>query len=104
MMVGLLAPHAGHIRIEGHEVPRERDAVKSLIGYVPDRPHVYGWMRVRDAIAFAKSFYPRWNDERCAELMKLFELKPRSTRPAFIQRPRRGNSRCCWPSVMSRRC
>jgi ABC-2 type transport system ATP-binding protein len=76
-MVGLLAPHAGWIRIEGIDVPGRRDAMKALVGYVPDRPHVYPWMRVEEAIAFARSFYPRWNEARCAELMKMFELDPR---------------------------
>ena len=76
MAVGLLQSTAGAIAIEGHLVPAERDAIKSLIGYVPDRPHVYPWMRVRDAIGFVRSFYPRWNQQRCDEMLKIFELPP----------------------------
>jgi len=76
MMVGLLAPHAGQIRVGGIRVPQERDAMKSLVGYVPDRPNVYGWMRVIEAIDFAKAFYPTWSDARVTELLRLFDLDP----------------------------
>jgi ABC-2 type transport system ATP-binding protein len=77
MMVGLLKPHAGAIHIAGIEVPRERDRIKPLVGYVPDRPNVYPWMRVAEAIAFARSFHRHWNEPRCDELMKMFALDPR---------------------------
>jgi len=74
MMVGLLRAHAGLIQIAGFRVPDSRERFKPLIGYVPDRPHVYPWMRVSQAIEFAKAFYPNWNDSRCNELLKLFAL------------------------------
>jgi ABC-2 type transport system ATP-binding protein len=74
MMVGLLAPHGGTIRLAGCLVPAERDAMKPQVGYVPDRLNVYGWMRVGEAISFCKAFYPRWDDDRVAELLKVFDL------------------------------
>jgi ABC-2 type transport system ATP-binding protein len=79
MMVGLLAPHGGSIHLDGLDVRRQRDEFKSHVGYVPDRPNVYPWMRVDEAIAFAKSFYiySRWNQQRCNDLLKRFELDPR---------------------------
>jgi ABC-2 type transport system ATP-binding protein len=77
MMVGLLAPTSGRIQIDGVEVPRDRNQVKTRIGYVPDRPNVYPWMRVQQAIDFVRSFQPHWNQTRCDELMKMFELDPK---------------------------
>ena len=78
MMVGLLRPHAGTITIDGIPVPQQAAAMKTHVGYVPDRPTVYGWMRVEQAVAFARSFYAgRWNDARCAELMAMFRLDPK---------------------------
>jgi ABC-2 type transport system ATP-binding protein len=74
MLVGLLAPHAGHISVAGCDIPRDRDRAKPRIGYVPDRPTVYGWMRVQEAIEFARSFYSTWNNHRCNELVKMFDL------------------------------
>jgi ABC-2 type transport system ATP-binding protein len=76
LMVGLLAPDAGRIEIDGIPHERDRVAVKARIGYVPDRPNVYPWMRVGEAIAFARSFHPRWNEGRCRELLRMFRLDP----------------------------
>lgn len=76
MMVGLLPPTSGSIRVAGVEVPRERDRLKPLVGYVPDRPTVYAWMRVREAVEFCRAFYPRYNSSRVAQLMKAFDLDP----------------------------
>jgi ABC-2 type transport system ATP-binding protein len=74
MMVGLLGPDSGTIEIAGFRVPESRDSIKTRIGYVPDRPHVYPWMRVDKAVEFTRSFYSRWNQKRCDELMQIFRL------------------------------
>lgn len=74
MIVGLLKPHGGEISVAGFSMPRQRDEVKPRIGYVPDRPTVYAWMRVEEAIQFARSFYVNWNTHRCNELVKMFDL------------------------------
>jgi ABC-2 type transport system ATP-binding protein len=74
MIVGLLKPNSGQITVAGCSIPAERDVVKPHIGYVPDRPNVYSWMRVQQAIDFARSFYVNWNKQRCDELVKLFDL------------------------------
>jgi ABC-2 type transport system ATP-binding protein len=55
-------------------VPRVREWLKPRIGYVPDRPTVYPWMRVGDAIAFCRRFYPRYNDVRVRELLEVLDL------------------------------
>jgi ABC-2 type transport system ATP-binding protein len=77
MMVGLLAPTSGAILIEGHSTPLHRDKIKPTIGYVPDRPTIYPWMRIEEALEFARSFYGNWNDLRCMQLLKALELDRR---------------------------
>jgi ABC-2 type transport system ATP-binding protein len=79
MIVGLLKPHGGEITVAGCRIPADIEVAKANIGYVPDRPNVYGWMRVQQAIDFARSFYVNWNSRRCDELVKIFDLD-RSTR------------------------
>jgi len=74
MMVGLLRPNSGRICVADCEIPKERNRLKPLVGYVPDRPTVYAWMRVEQAIEFARSFYQRWNNHRCNELVKMLDL------------------------------
>lgn len=77
MIVGLLPPDEGTIEIDGAAHERDRIRAKASIGYVPDRSKVYPWMRVGEAIAFARSFYPQWNDERCRSLLRMFRLDER---------------------------
>ncbi len=76
MMVGLLKPHGGSIRVAGFDVPEDRLPMHRHVGYVPDRPNAYAWMRVREAIAFCKPFYKTWNDALASELLRSFDLDP----------------------------
>jgi ABC-2 type transport system ATP-binding protein len=77
MLVGLLRPSAGTITVAGHTLPADRQKVKRKIGYVPDRPTVYSWMKVRQAMEFCELLYgPQWNQPRCNELMKILRLDP----------------------------
>jgi ABC-2 type transport system ATP-binding protein len=41
LMVGLLRPDQGRIRVAGHDLAEEPRAAKRVMGYVPDRPYVY---------------------------------------------------------------
>ncbi len=75
MLVGLLAPNAGSIRVGGFSLPSQRQLAKLHIGYVPDRPTVYPWMRVEQAMEFCRSLYgQRWKQRRCDELVKTLRL------------------------------
>jgi ABC-2 type transport system ATP-binding protein len=77
MLVGLLRPSAGSITVAGHNLPADRQKVKRKIGYVPDRPTVYSWMTVTQAMEFCELLYsPQWNQPRCNELMKILRLDP----------------------------
>jgi ABC-2 type transport system ATP-binding protein len=74
MLIGVLRKTGGRARVLGAEVAARCEAVKQRIGYVPELHFIYRWMRVRDAIGFCRSFYESWNDQLCADLLKLFEL------------------------------
>ncbi len=75
MLVGLLSPTNGSIQVAGCSLPAERQKLKRKIGYVPDRPTVYGWMTVRDAMEFCESLYgQQWNQSRCNQLIKVLRL------------------------------
>jgi ABC-2 type transport system ATP-binding protein len=41
MMMGLLEPTSGTVRLGEHDIAREPDAAKRMTGYLPDRPHLY---------------------------------------------------------------
>ena len=77
MLMGLTKPSAGSIRIAGVDALRQPHLVRQRIGFVPDLPNVYPWMRVRQAIEFCRSMYPGWNAARCDEMLHHFRLEPK---------------------------
>ncbi len=46
--LGVLKPSQGSVRIAGLDPIRRASAVRRLVGYVPDKPDVWGWMDTRD--------------------------------------------------------
>ena len=57
MMVGLLQPTAGTLRICGHDVVREHRQAQSKVGYVPDQPHLYDKLSGRETLEFIANMY-----------------------------------------------
>jgi ABC-2 type transport system ATP-binding protein len=76
MLMGMLRPQAGSVRILGIDVFAEPSRVKRRVGYVSEVPRMYGWMRVGELIGFTRAFYPTWNADECARLLDLFALDP----------------------------
>jgi ABC-2 type transport system ATP-binding protein len=74
MLMGLLRPTAGDVRVLGTDVFRDPVAVKERVGYVPELHHIYRWMRARDVIGFCRALYRTWNDALCADLVRRFEI------------------------------
>ncbi len=52
MLCGLLAPSSGRIRVLGHELPREAEAVKRSIGYMTQKFSLYEDLSVRENLQF----------------------------------------------------
>jgi ABC-2 type transport system ATP-binding protein len=52
MMVGLLHPSSGHVRIRGHDVVRETRHANRLLGFVPDEPYLYEKLSGREFLDF----------------------------------------------------
>ncbi len=57
MMVGLLRPTTGTIKICGFDVARDPVAVKARIGYIPDHPYLYGKLTGREFLSFVGGLY-----------------------------------------------
>lgn len=74
MLMGMLRPTSGEVRVLGMEMPGEVPAMRKRVGYVPERHDIYPWMTVREAIGFTRSFYETWDDDHCAEMVDLFAL------------------------------
>lgn len=53
MLSSELLPTSGRMLIDGVDLVEEPDRIRARIGYLPDRPPLYGEMRVREYLEFA---------------------------------------------------
>ena len=78
MMMGLLEPTSGRIRLGGHDLQVRPREAKRLCGFVPDRPHVYEKLSAREFLEFVAGLYQVPSQEarsRTEELLGLFDLR-----------------------------
>jgi ABC-2 type transport system ATP-binding protein len=76
MLLGLLPMTAGAATVPGLDSRKESFDIKRRVGYVPEVHHFYKWMTVGELTRFTSSFYPTWQEAKCAELLTRFELDP----------------------------
>ena len=75
-LIGLLRPTSGSVRVLCLDPVKDGIELKKRIGYVPETPQLYPWMRVREMVRFTSQFYDNWNDTHVAELLRQFGLEP----------------------------
>jgi ABC-2 type transport system ATP-binding protein len=74
--LGLLKPQSGEVRVFGEPAWTLAGHIKAMIGYVPQSPALYPWMKVGQIIDYQASFYPRWNDDLINRLLEEWDLNP----------------------------
>lgn len=77
MIVGLLKPTAGTVRVGGYDVQTQGLQAKSICGYVPDTPNLYPKLSGRELLRFVGNLYGLSNEQvlrRMEELLRLFDL------------------------------
>ena len=57
MMAGVLRPSSGQIIIGGLDLAEYPEQVKRTIGYIPDRPYLYGRLTAREFLVFVAALY-----------------------------------------------
>ena len=70
LLMAMTRPRAGEIRVLGHEYPGEVVRALSKTGYVPERPHLYGALRVDEAIRYHAAFFESTWDDAWAERLR----------------------------------
>ena len=78
MMMGILVPSAGRVLIDGLDCHAEPAEVKRRVGYLPDTPIFYDYLRGREILQFVAEMhgYPRAEAaERGARLLAEFGLE-----------------------------
>ncbi|HEX6132671.1 MAG TPA: ABC transporter ATP-binding protein [Longimicrobiales bacterium] len=74
LLLGMSRREAGDVRLLGRSIPGELPAALSVVGYVPERPHVYPSLRVDEAMRCHAAFHRRWDDAWATRLQRMFEL------------------------------
>jgi len=77
MLVGLLQPTSGTVRVAGYDVQAQPLKAKAACGYVPDEPNLYAKLTGRELLRLVGDLYglERAQAERRAEeLLRLFDL------------------------------
>jgi len=72
--LGLIRPQSGEARLLGEPAWTLSPETKSRIGYVPQIIILYHWMKVQQVIDYTAAFYPNWNHDLVARLIKELDI------------------------------
>jgi ABC-2 type transport system ATP-binding protein len=78
LMMGMLVPTSGTARINGLDCFKSRVAVKRHVGFLPDNPVFYDYLRGREIVEFAAEMHGQKRSAaaaRASELLDQFQLK-----------------------------
>jgi ABC-2 type transport system ATP-binding protein len=79
MIAGILRPTAGRVTVGGEDVHLRPMEAKAKLGFIPDRPYVYGKVTGAEFLRFVAALYGQSGpavERRLSELLDLFELAP----------------------------
>ena len=108
VLMGIVGADGGTIELFGQAMKRVSVATKRSIGYVSQEQNFYPWMTPLQLGRFVAAFYPTWDDDEYAHLLRVLDVPPNrrsgvlsgGTRPSSASRSRshRGRRCCCWTS------
>lgn len=75
--MGIVAASSGEIELLGETSRRPTMAQKREIGYVSQEQYFYPWMRCEALGRFVGSFFPAWDREEFARLLRVLDLPPK---------------------------
>lgn len=81
MIVGLLKPSAGSVRVAGHDIQQEPLEVKCSVGYLAQSPHLYEKLTGREFLRFLGGLYGLTEakiEDRANYLLDLLELQDKA--------------------------
>lgn len=77
MIVGLLQPSSGTVKVAGYDVQTQPLLAKASSGYVPDTPNLYAKLTGRELLRFVADLYDldrKQVTHRIDELLRMFDL------------------------------
>src|SRR3954471_319982 len=74
LMLGLTEPTQGDVRVLGLDSNRNGLAVRSRVGYLPERPTLYEWMTAAEIGWFTAGFYADGFEQQFRTLVSAFHV------------------------------
>ena len=77
MIVGLLQPTSGSVKVAGFDIEEQPLLAKAVCGYLPDTPNLYPKLSARELLRFVGDLYEvsqKQIERRSQEMLSLFEL------------------------------
>jgi ABC-2 type transport system ATP-binding protein len=74
IVMGLIGPDSGSIKVLGHSMPEAQIAAKRNIGFVAEDMRLYESETVAFHMDFIKSIFNSWDDEYAKTLLRRFDL------------------------------
>ena len=74
MIVGLLRPDEGTVRVRGKDVLSDSVAAKAHLSYIPDEPYLYDKLTGREFLTFVARMYGIDRDQTAAKIEYLTEM------------------------------
>ncbi len=87
MLCGILEPSEGNARIDGHDVVRDADSIKGIIGYMSQKFSLYDELTVNENLIFAGKLYGLSGhglEKRRDEMIAITHLDPYLDRRAAL--------------------
>src|ERR1043166_161839 len=87
MLCGILEPSDGTARIDGHDVVRDAESIKEIIGYMSQQFSLYDELTVNENLLFAGKLYDlsgRQLNQRRDEMIAVTHLEPYLDRRAHL--------------------
>lgn len=78
MLLGLIKPSAGSVRVLGLDPQADPITIRGRVGYLAEDQQMYGWMRVEQMIRFLAPFYPTWDHDLAGQYLTRFDLPART--------------------------
>lgn len=76
VLLDLMRADQGIAEVFGLDTRERSPEVRANVGYVPERPDWgYGWMRVGRVLEHHALYYPHWDADYAAKLVRKFELR-----------------------------
>jgi len=85
LLLNILPPTSGEVRVFGLSPAKHALEIKQRCGYVPEKHHIYEWMKVGQVLKMTAGIYESWDATECSRLLELLKL-PTSAKVKSLSR------------------